>query len=493
MHEDIHNERQVRIDKLNQLKDKKINPYPATVNKTHSVAEALAAFAKLAKAEKKVALCGRLRLLRRHGGSTFARLEDESGDIQLFFNKKILGDDQYEILKLIDVADFLSVEGILFTTKTEEKTLQVEGMEVISKAIRPLPSKWHGLKDDEYRYRHRYVDLIMNPEVKELFRLRSRFIREMRDFLINEGFMEVETPVLEHTPGGAEAEPFITHHNTLDIDLFLRISLELHLKRLIVGGYEKIFEIGRVFRNEGMSTQHLQEFTMMEFYWAYADNQKLMDFVQKMYQTIIKNTFGTLRIDYQGTALDFSGKWNRLDYTELFKEHTGIDLDKITTVDQLKKEVKAKKIKVQIDPKAGLGRLIDQVYKVSVRPKLIQPCFLTNHPVVISPLAKRDETNPKITERHQVLIMGSEVGNGFSELNDPIDQKERLKAQMKLREAGDKEAQMIDYDYVRALEHGMPPTAGFGVSIARLFMMLTNQESVRDVVFFPTMRPRVEQ
>lgn len=492
MENNTQSEREVRIQKLNDLLQQGINPFPAKTNRSHTTLAVNKEFDKLSKDETTVDLVGRIRLLRRHGGSTFARIEDESGSIQLFFNKKVLGEESYNLLKLLDVADFISVSGTLFTTKTDEKTVEVKNFFIISKAVRPLPEKWHGLKDHEERIRHRYIDLIMNSEVKDTFRLRSKFIKEIRSFMETEGFIEVETPVLENVPGGAEAEPFITHHNALDIDLYLRISLELHLKRLIIGGFEKVYEIGKVFRNEGISPQHLQEFTLVEFYIAYADNEKLMEFVEMLYQTVIKNTFGKLFIQYKNEQLDFSGKWPRYDYIELFKDCAGINLDKITTVEKLKKEVKEKNLGIKIEPNVGLGRLIDQVYKKVVRPTLVQPCFLINHPTIISPLAKQYADNPNKVERHQVLIAGAEVGNGFSELNDPLDQAKRFQDQMKLREAGDKEAQMIDEEFLVALEHGMPPTAGFGVGIDRLFSILANQESIRDVVFFPTTRPKNE-
>ncbi|MBI4122142.1 MAG: lysine--tRNA ligase [Parcubacteria group bacterium] len=489
MSDTIHDERQTRIEKLAALRAKGVDPYPARANRTSTIGEALASFDAWSAEGKSVTLAGRIRLLRRHGGLTFARLEDESGDIQVMLSKKGLGEEAYELLKEADMADFIAATGKLIVSKTGEKTVEATTWTMLTKAILPLPEKWHGLKNEEERYRCRYVDLIVNPEVKNFFRLRSRFIASMRAFLLGEGFMEVETPVLEHVPGGAEAEPFITHHNTMDIDLYLRISLELHLKRLIVGGYEKIFEIGKVFRNEGMSPQHLQEFTEMEFYWAYADNEVLMGMVQRLYQTIIKDTFGTLDLPYKDQVLHFGGEWPRLNYVELLREHAGIDLDEIKTVADMRQAIAAKKIPLKIDPKAGLGRLIDQVYKKTVRPKLVQPCFLVNHPVAVSPLAKRDVKNPNRVERHQVLIATAEVGNAFSELNDPLDQRQRFEDQMALRAAGDNEAQMIDEDYLRALEHGMPPTAGFGVGIDRLLAILTNQESIRDTVLFPTMRP----
>jgi lysyl-tRNA synthetase class 2 len=492
MQANIHDEREVRIQKLSSLRNKGVDPYPAQVSRTATIGETLQSFEAWSAEAKVITIAGRIRLLRRHGGLSFARVEDETGTIQLMLSKQELGVESYELLKEVDVADFIAATGKLIVSKTGEKTLQAANWTMLSKALLPLPEKFHGLKNEEERYRRRYVDLIVNQDVKDFFRLRSRFIATMRDFLTREGFMEVETPVLEHIPGGAEAEPFVTHHNTLDIDLYLRISLELHLKRLIVGGYDKVFEIGKVFRNEGMSTQHLQEFTEMEFYWAYADNEKLMKLVQSLYQEMIQKTFGTLDIPYQDTVLHFGGEWPRVDYFELLREHAGIDLDVIKTADELRQAIIEKKIPLKMDPKAGLGRLIDQLYKKTVRPKLIQPCFLVNHPVAVSPLAKRHATQPNKVERHQVLIVGAELGNGFSELNDPLDQRTRFEEQMSLREAGDKEAQMIDNDFLQALEHGMPPTAGFGVGIDRLLAVLTNKPSIRDTVFFPTMRPEQE-
>lgn len=489
-HTDINDERSVRIQKIHDLREQGIEPYPARTERSHTIHDTLLNFTDFSEHETTVSVSGRLRLLRRQGGSTFAQLEDDSGSMQLFFNKKLVGEDEYKLLKLVDVADFVSVTGVPFLTKTEEKTIKVSSFSVLSKAIRPLPEKFHGLKDEESRYRHRYLDLIVNKPVKDLFVQRAKFVQSLRTFLNDQGYLEVETPVLENIPGGAEAEPFITHHNALDIDLYLRISLELHLKRLIVGGYEKVFEIGKVFRNEGVSTQHLQEFTMMECYWAYASNDELMDFVQNMYQHMIMETFGTLEIQSQGHTLNFGGEWDRLDYRTLFLENTGIDLTNVRDKNTLIEIIKEKGIEIKIEPHAGYGRLVDQVYKKLVRPNLIQPCFLVNHPVEISPLSKRHPDQPDIVERHQVLMLGAEVGNGFSELNDPLDQRERFEAQMALREAGDNEAQMVDEEFLTAIEHGMPPTAGFGVGIDRFFAILTDSPSIRDVVFFPTMRPK---
>ncbi len=483
-------ERSVRVQRLDAVRAAGMDPYPAHCNRTMTIGAAVADFDTLSAKATPATLAGRIRLLRRQGGLSFARIEDESGMIQFMLTKKGLGEEAYKQFSMVDVADFIEATGVLMTSKTGEKTLQATSWRLLSKALLPLPDKWHGLKNEEERYRHRYVDLIVNPEVKSFFRTRSKFITAIRQFMAKEGFMEVETPVLEHVPGGTEAEPFVTHHNTLDIDLFLRISLELHLKRLIVGGYDKVFEIGKVFRNEGMSTQHLQEFTEMEFYWAFADNEQLMALVQSFYQTVIEQTFGSLSIKCRDQQLDFSGNWPRYDYLTLLNEHAGIDLNNVTDAAALTKAIKAKKIDLTIPKGSSYGSIIDQVYKKTVRPKLIQPCFLVNHPVAISPLAKRQEKNPNLVQRHQVLIMGAEIGNGWSELNDPLDQRSRFEEQMKLREAGDKEAHMIDEDYLQALEHGLPPTAGWGIGIDRLLMVLADLPSIRDTVFFPTMRPK---
>lgn len=480
--------RRARIEKLERIKEAGINPYPAKSKRTKTVAEALGNFDSLAESKETIFLTGRLRTFRSHGALTFADIEDQTGRIQLFFHKDALGDEQYASIGNLDVGDFLEASGFLFVTNKGQQTLSVTAYRILTKSLLPLPEKWHGLTDEETRYRKRHLDLIMNEDVRKLFKTRTAFINNIRDFLNRDGFLEVETPVLESVPGGAEAEPFITHHNKLDIDFYLRISLELHLKRLMVGGFEKIYELGRVFRNEGISTQHLQEFTMLEFYWAYADYEQLMDFVEKFYTTVIEKTFGTLDIPYKGQVLHFQAPWPRVDYRDIILKESGVDIDLYPDKESMQQLVKEKGIKP--DPAAGRGRLIDQLYKKLVRPNLFQPCFLINHPLDISPLAKLKEEDPRQVERLQVLIAGAEVGNGFSELNDPIDQRGRFLKQEELREAGDKEAQMIDEDFIEALEYGMPPTAGFGVGIDRLLMILSDQENIRDVVFFPMMKPK---
>ncbi|MCX6745201.1 MAG: lysine--tRNA ligase [Candidatus Parcubacteria bacterium] len=485
-------ERNVRIEKLNQIVASGINPYPAKFDKKVSLQKAFES-----KEGTKVKTAGRLMTMRDMGKLCFCHLMDESQKMQIALQVDKIGKDTYDwFVKNFDIGDFVGVEGEIFKTHKGEISILVSKYVLLCKALRPLPEKWHGLQDLEIRLRERYLDLIMNQEVRELFKLKTRFIQEFKKFMDKNDFLEVATPILEEIPGGAEAEPFITHHNALDINLYLRISLELHLKRLIVGGFEKVYEIGRVFRNEGMSPQHLQEFDDFEFYWSYADWNDLMKFLEKMYKTVIKNTFGTLEFDYQGAKVDFGGAWPKVNYVEIFKEKTGVDLDKADYSQDLLEFLNTNDKDLAAEMKAlmqkgihNFGRIIDGTYKRFIRKNIIQPTILFNHPVAVSPLAKIDPKHPKRTERFQILVLGAEVGNAFSELNDPLDQRRRFEEQVKMREAGDKEAQMLDDDFIRALEHGMPPTGGYGGGIDRLFMYLTNQPSIRNVVFFPTMKP----
>jgi len=482
---------QSKLDKLNKLYEQGINPFPNKYDKKDFAGNLVEKFSSKIKegehTKTKVSVAGRIITTRVMGKASFFTLQDQSGKIQLFGSSDNLKD--YDLLKRLDRGDIIGVEGLIFKTKKGEVTIDIKSWQLLTKSLANLPEKWKGLVDQELRYRKRFTDLISNKDVFDLFLLRSKFVKSIRKFLDENRFIEVETPVLENTTGGADARPFITKHNTLDIELYMRISLELHLKRLMVGGYERVYEIGKVFRNEGMSFEHLQEFSLLEFYYGYIDYNELMKFVQKMYQTIIKESFGGLKIKFRDYTLDFSGEWKKIDYVDIVKKETGIDILKENTKEKLVKAIKAKGLTVEIEKFAGRGRVIDQLYKKYVRPKLIQPCFLVNHPVVISPLAKKQQTNFELTERFQILIAGSEVGNGFSELNDPIDQKQRFEEQAKLREKGDEEAQMMDENFIEALEVGMPPTSGFGVSIDRLLMILTNQPNIREVVLFPTMKP----
>lgn len=471
------NLRQVRLDKLEKIRLAGIDPYPASSKREQTCLQARE------MEGKKVSVAGRLRGLRGHGDLLFADLVDQSGQIQLFFSKKDIGEKKFALLELLDLGDFIGASGEVFKTQAGELSIRVIDFSILTKTLLPLPEKFHGLTDMETRLRQRYLDLIMNPETKELFVKKSKFWRAVRDFLTKKGFMEVETPILEEIPGGADATPFVTHHNALDTDFYLRISLELHLKRLLVGGFEKVFEIGRVFRNEGIDAEHLQDYTLLEFYWAYADYNDLMNLVEEFYKYLVKETTGSLETTYEGNKINWSGDWPKFDYSELFEKMTGLSPVK-ASLEELRQ--KASDLKLRPEENTGKGRLIDLIYKKAVRPTLVQPCFLINSPVVISPLAKRHAKNPELTQRLHPVAGGVELGNGFSELNDPLDQRARFEEQQKLRDAGDQEAQMIDEDFLTALEYGMPPTAGFGMS-ERLFAFLMDKP-VRECVFFPPMR-----
>lgn len=473
-----------RLKKLKNIEKLGINPYPASVTTSAGKPSDRIIIQDARKMlGKKVFVAGRLRSFRPHGKITFTDLEDESGKIQLFFSQNELP-GEYDFLNNLDLGDFLSAEGEIFKTNAGEITVKVSSFKLLTKSIRPLPSNWYGLKDTEERLRKRYLDLLINPEIRELFRLKSKFWAQMRKHMVDNGFMEVEAGVLEPIPGGADARPFITHMNALDIDLYLRISLELPLKRLLVGGFEKVFEIGRIFRNEGIDDEHLQDYTQLEFYWAYADYNQLMDFVQVMYQKIISETFGKLKMSWQGHLINWAGKWPKVEYSDLLNKNWNVDVDKMSVKDLYQL---AKKLEVKVEPNLGKGRLLDYLYKKTIRPKLIQPMFVINHPVEVEPLAKRLENDQSKVQRMQVLAMGTELGKGFSELNDPIDQRLRFEDQMKLRAEGDEEAQMMDEDYVEAMEYGMPPNAGFGIS-ERLFWFLVDKPA-RECVLFPLMRP----
>jgi len=473
-----------RLQKLENLRKAGVEPFPAKANRTHTVNEALADFNKLARGKKKVVVAGRVMGLRIQGGLVFADLNDWSGKIQVVARKENLKN-----LKLLsdnlDIGDFLECAGTLFKTKRGEKSVDVKSWRLLSKSLRPLPDQWCGLEDIEARLRRRYLDLLLRPEVKEIFIKKNKFWQAIRHYLSSGGFTEVEMPVLEPIPGGAEAEPFVTHHNALNTDFFLRISLELPLKKLLAGGFEKIFEIGRIFRNEGMDAEHLQDYTQCEFYWAYQDYEGLMKFVEKMYRGVVKETTGGLKTTYRKKVINWGGKWPRHDYYQLFKKYVGLDLRKATMA-ELKK--KANKEKIKVLKSYGRGRLIDLLYKKLVRQHLIQPSFLINPPADIEPLAKRWPKDPERVERMQVMAGGVELGKGFSELNDPLDQRKRLEEQMRLRKQGDKEAQRLDEEFLAALEYGVPPAAGFGLS-ERLFAILMDRP-IREIVIFPLMKSR---
>lgn len=473
-----------RAKKLEALKKAGIDPYPAKSSRTHTVSEVLEKFAALSKGKKKIILAGRIRGIRQHGGIVFANLEDASGKMQFMLREEDLGKEKFsDFEKYFDIGDFIQVSGTLTETKRGEKTLVLSDFVVLAKSLRALPEQWHGLTDVEIKLRKRYLDMIASPATRELFVKKAKFWKAIRAFLEEQGFIEVDTPVLEDKTGGADANPFITHHEALDRDFYLRISLELPLKKIIIGGFEKIYEIGKVFRNEGISPEHLQDYLECEFYWAYADYKQLMDYVEDLYKHIVKETTGGLETDWQGHKLNWGKKWPRLDYFELVEKEAGVELEKISDKEL---EKIAAKMGIELEKGMGKGRIIDNIFKKKVRPKLIQPSFLINHPVEVSPLAKRDPELPGRVERVQVVAAGSELGNGWSELNDPIDQRLRFEEQMKLREAGDVEAQMMDESFVEALEYGMPPTAGFGLS-ERLFAVLMDKP-VRETVIFPPMR-----
>jgi lysyl-tRNA synthetase class 2 len=473
-----------RKRKLQKLRDAGVDPYPAKTPRTTTIAALRQDFARLARAKKKVSVAGRVAGLRDQGGVIFLDIRDESGQVQAVLNKKTLKD--FKLFKAtLDSGDFVSVAGRPFKTKKGEQSIEAGAVTMLAKSLRPMPGDWYGLADTEIRQRLRYLELNLQPEMREMFRKKSVFWQTFRQGMFDADFTEVELPVLEHTPGGAEAEPFTTHHNALDQDFYLRISLELPLKKLLVGGYEKVFEIGRIFRNEGISKEHLQDYTQLEFYWAYADYDELMKFVEKLYKKVIKATMGTLTTVRDGKKINWGRKWPRVDYVATFKKETGLDPLAASREELV---AKTKALKLEVEPGMGKGRLIDLIYKKTVRPKLIQPCFLVDPPVEIEPLAKRSRKDPRRVERFQIMAGGTELGKGFSELNDPADQRARFEEQERARAAGDKEAQQMDEDYLEALEYGMPPAAGFGVS-ERLFAVLMDKP-IRETVFFPLMRPK---
>lgn len=483
----LSDEYEIRIGRLNKIKELGIDPYPAKAKRDFEISSVLSDFEKLEKSNKKFFIVGRLRSIRSHGNLTFAQIQDGTSTIQIALSKKEIGDEKYkQFINLIDIGDFLEINGNCFLTHKGEKSVMVLDWKLLTKTLRPLPEKWHGFKDEEERLRKRYLDILCNPEIRDMFVRRSKFWNSMRKFLLDRGFLEVETPALEVTTGGADARPFVTHHNALDIDVFLRISTgELWQKQLMVAGYDKTFEIGRQFRNEGMDAEHLQDYTQMEFYWAYADYEMGMELVEEMYKYVALETFGTLKFKIKNFDIDLGKKWERYDYRETVKKYTGIDILK---TDEKQIKAKLQELKIEYDTKGfNITRAIDNLLKYC-RKQIAGPGFLINVPEVVSPLAKKLDGKPELTQRFQPIIAGSELGNGYSELNDPIDQAERFKRQEKLRESGDDEAQMYDHDFVEALEHGMPPTCGFGLS-ERVFAFLMNK-SARECQIFPLMKPR---
>lgn len=483
--EDLSEVIKVRREKLNTMLEAGNNPYEiVSFDKTHSAKEVKADYAELEG--KVIRLAGRMISRRIMGKASFANLLDQSGSLQLYVCRNDIGDECYADFKKFDIGDIIGVEGVPFTTKTGEISLHVSKITMLSKSLLPLPEKFHGLRDTDMRYRQRYVDLIANPEVRETFIARSKIIKAIRSFLDGEGFLEVETPILNTIAGGATARPFVTHHNTLDIDMYMRIAPELYLKRLIVGGFEKVYEMGRLFRNEGMSPRHNPEFTTVELYQAYTDYNGMMDITERLFNYIAKEVFGKGTITYQGTDIVIDKPWKKVTMAELVKEHTGIDFMTEELSDCIKR---AEALGVGFPKDVTWGKALYEVFDQLIEEKLIQPTFVLDYPVEVSPLAKRKASDKRLTERFEFFITGREMGNAFSELNDPIDQKERFMAQVKERENGDDEAQMMDEDFVTALEYGMPPTGGLGIGIDRLVMLFTDQFNIRDVLLFPTMKP----
>lgn len=480
--------RKIRLKKLEAIKKAGILPYPEKTKRSHEIVQVLEDFTSLEKSKKEVILVGRIMSLRGHGGSTFLDIEDGSGKIQAFFRKDRMGEKSYKFfLDNFDIGDFIEIRGVLFKTKKGEKTIEASDFKMLAKSLLPLPEKWHGLQDVEERFRKRYLDLIFNKEVKEKFILRSRIIKELRNFLEKEGFIEVETPVLQLIYGGATALPFKTHLNAMDLDLYLRIAPELYLKRLLIGGFEKVFEIGRVFRNEGIDRSHNPDYTHLEFYRAFTDYKELMKFCEKMLETVIKNIFGKLELEYEGRKINFKTPWPRIEFTQLLRKEAKINFEEIN-LETLKKE--AKKLGVEIPKAATKSKIADEIYKKICRPKIWQPTFVINHPLGFQPLAKNLEDKPEKLANFQLVIADWELANAFSELNDPIEQRKRFEEQEKLFKAGLEEIQRMDEDFLEALEYGMPPSAGFGMGIDRLVALLTDSHSLREVILFPTMKPK---
>ena len=485
---DLNEMMQLRRDKIKTFTDMGVAPFGHRYEGTHHAQDIRDHFAELEGEEDGpvVRLAGRLTAKRGHGKASFAELMDASGKIQIYFKYDVLGEAKYAQFRLLDIGDLIGIAGRVFKTQRGEITVIVNDFDLLAKSLRPLPEKFHGLKDVDLRYRQRYLDLIVNPEVAETFRRRTKIIQSVRRTLDEAGYLEVETPVLATLAGGAAAKPFITHHNTLDIDLYLRIATELALKRLIVGGLERVYEIGRVFRNEGMDVRHNPEFTSVEFYQAYADYRDMMDLTEKIILTAAKDVLGTTKITYDGTEIDLANV-RRVSMNDAVREATGRDFLSAATVEEAR--AMADEIGVPYEARHGIGAILNAAFEKKVEETLMAPTFITHHPTEISPLAKRNPDNPMITDRFEFFVYGRELANGFTELNDPIDQRQRFVDQMKQRAAGDAEAHVMDEDYVTALEYGLPPTGGVGIGIDRLVMFLTDSPSIRDVLLFPTMKP----
>jgi lysyl-tRNA synthetase class 2 len=476
----------VRRQKLSELQSKGQDPFHTVKYEvTHRTVDLINTFDELDG--KTVSIAGRLMAKRGMGKSSFCDLYDRDGKIQLFVRINDLGDEVYDEFKKLDIGDIIGVKGVVFKTRMGEISVRVSEYTLLSKSLRPLPEKFHGLKDTDIRYRQRYLDLIVNPEVRKTFILRSKIISTIRSFLNDRGFLEVDTPLLNTIPGGAAARPFITHHNTLDIDLYLRISPELYLKRLIVGGLEKVYEMGRMFRNEGMSVKHNPEFTLLELYEAFTDYKGMMELTENLITHVAKEVLGTTEIEYQEQKIDLSIPWTRMTMTDAVKKYAGVDFDSLSYDEAVSL---AREKGIELSGNIFKGEILNMFFEKFAEANLIQPTFIMDYPVEVSPLTKRKPDKPELTERFELFITGREMANAYSELNDPIDQKERFLAQVKKREQGDEEANMMDEDYITSLEHGLPPTGGLGIGIDRLIMLLTDSYSIRDVLLFPTMKPK---
>jgi len=471
---EINEQMQVRIDKMHKIEEHGWKPFGYRFLYTHRAADIAAQFDELSEKETEVKMAGRI-------------MQDKTGRIQVYVRKDVIGEENYALIKLMDIGDTVGITGTAFRTHMGELSIKANSVEMLSKSLRPLPEKWHGLKDVETRYRQRYVDLIVNPEVRDTFVKRSQIIRSVREVLDSHDFLEVETPILNTIAGGAAARPFISYHNALDMQVYMRIAPELYLKRLIVGGMDRVYEMGRVFRNEGIDNRHNPEFTSVEIYQAFADYRDMMDLTEEVVVKTAEKVLGTTTINYEGTTIELASPWKRMSMIEAVKEYSGKDFTNVTDLEEAR--AIAKELNVAVEPSFGIGKIINACFEEYVEDKLIQPTFITGHPKEISPLAKSNPENPEITDRFEAYIYGREICNGFTELNDPIDQKERFLKQVEERANGDEEANMMDEDFVNALEYGLPPTGGLGIGIDRLVMFLTNSSTIRDVLFFPTMKP----
>lgn len=480
---------QHRLEKCNKLREMGLNPYVNSHIISSPISDILERFSKeddVLPENEEFSAAGRILAKREFGKTAFLTIRDRSGIIQVYIKKALLSENDFEVYTLSEVGDFIGVQGTLFRTKTGELTIRAFQYRLLTKALRDLPEKFHGLKDVETRYRQRYLDLIVNNDVKDVFIKRSQIIKEIRDFFTNHGFIEVETPMMHSLVGGAAAKPFITHHNALDMSLYLRIAPELYLKRLVVGGIERVFELNRNFRNEGVDTKHNPEFTMIEWYMAYADYNTLMDMIEELVTHLAKKINNSEKLEYGDLTIDLTRPWARLTMAQAIEKYGNISQDEISTYEKAKQV--AQNLKITVDASWGQGRIVSEIFEAVAEEKLINPTFIIDYPKEISPLSKSKEDNPELTDRFELFVAGMELSNGFNELNDPIDQKERFQKQVDSRNAGDEEACMMDEDYIRALEYGLPPTAGAGMGIDRLVMLLTNKQSIRDVLLFPYMR-----